>query len=145
MDTIERKYALRNMDGGLYLLLSNDGRRLYVLQRYDEDGSAQRQRDDGSWYIITGTHWRAFRVTDAATARGPQGEAMGIREEYLFASDDDPNDPYARASLSNLISDSWAFRLPRPAGAECISDVCPTRREVVQDALRDAERQAALR
>ena len=40
---VERKYALQRVKAGDYLLLSNDGRTLWRIARYTEDGSATTQ------------------------------------------------------------------------------------------------------
>lgn len=53
---IERKYALTRVRRGDYLLPSNDGRTLWRIYSYEEDGSGEWCRD-GKWVKITGTYW----------------------------------------------------------------------------------------
>ena len=60
---MERKFAMRRLKAGDYLLPSNDGRTIWRIATYHEDGSAQR--NDGT--AVTGTFWGVWRYVGRGT------------------------------------------------------------------------------
>lgn len=54
--TVERRFALRRLAQGDYLLLSNDERTLWRIKTYDEDGTAENE--DGP---VLGRFWGVWR------------------------------------------------------------------------------------
>lgn len=55
----ERRYALIRVEPGVYLLPSNDARTLWRIAAYTEDGSAYRERKNGTRQPIVGRYWAA--------------------------------------------------------------------------------------
>lgn len=55
----ERRYAMIRVESGVYLLPSNDARTLWRLAAYTEDGSAYRERKNGTRQQIVGRYWAA--------------------------------------------------------------------------------------
>lgn len=71
--TMERRYQLTRICSGDYVFPSNDGRTLWRVSRYEEDGSLET--DEGR--VVRGTFWRAGRFNgsleraDALMRRDP--------------------------------------------------------------------------
>ncbi len=57
----ERVYAMVRVRAGVYLLPSNDGKTLYRLSSYVEDGSAKVDDGRGGWRPVVGTFWEVAR------------------------------------------------------------------------------------
>lgn len=58
----EQKYAMTRVQAGDYLLPSNDGKTLWRLSTYDEDGSAYWvDRSSGKETKVVGKFWSAWR------------------------------------------------------------------------------------
>lgn len=58
---IERKYQMKKLDSGRWLLPGNDGKTFYLIHNYHEDGDSQWQDRKGQWHRITGRFWMAQR------------------------------------------------------------------------------------
>ena len=56
----QRKYALTRIKAGDYLLPGNDGRTLWRIYSYEEDGSGE-WCVNGKWVKITGTYWGVMK------------------------------------------------------------------------------------
>lgn len=63
----DRRYALVRLAKGDYLLLSNDGKTLWRISTYTEDGSAVT--DDGR--VLAGTFWGTWRYRRAVQGGQP--------------------------------------------------------------------------
>lgn len=57
----ERKYAMTRVRAGDYLLPSNDGKTLWRIASYHEDGSAEWQDERGQWHKVVGTFWQTAK------------------------------------------------------------------------------------
>jgi hypothetical protein len=67
-ETVERRYALTRVRAGDYLLPSNDGKTIWRIKAYDEDGSAQYQ-DERGWHPILGHFWAVWRYVGRSVER----------------------------------------------------------------------------
>lgn len=128
MNTIERTYAMRTVGNGLYLLPSNDLRRFYLIERYEEDGSAET----GDGRTITGIHWRVYRIRDEALTTG------GVKPEYLCDEGERPSWD-SELSYWNLVRSAWHLNPRARVGADVIADVVSKRREAIDIALQDSQ------
>lgn len=63
----ERRYAMTRVAAGDWVLPSNDGRTLYRIKSYEEDGSAQWRDSRGRERPVRGKWWGVLRYT------GPTG------------------------------------------------------------------------
>lgn len=52
-----RKYAMTRISAGDYILPSNDGKTLWRIYQYDEDGSAEVSGDGKRWRPLIGKFW----------------------------------------------------------------------------------------
>lgn len=73
--SIARKYAMTRLARGDYLLPSNDGRTLWRIYTYEEDGSAENYQGR----VVKGTFW--------ACARRPMPRGGAFVGELLEWSD----------------------------------------------------------
>jgi hypothetical protein len=124
--TIEREYALKRYDRGVYLLVGNSERTAYLIRCYEEDGSAQTS--DGR--VIVGNRWRCYRLEDEVVVRNDDGKVVGgIALHHLLP--DDP-EPWTEHDVHHLIGAlDWGRK------GEVIADVLRTRREALETALTD--------
>lgn len=104
----ERRFALTKVEPGAYMLPSNDQQYVWMIRKYEEDGSAQRLQDDGSWKPVVGIFWAIGRVT---------------HDEMRRFYDAAQNDPYATA-------DWWALDW------DWYEQMLPTRKAAVDAAMR---------
>lgn len=58
---IERKYQMVRVGEGDYLLPSNDGKTLWRIYTYEEDGTAEVSADGKKWRTLKGTFWSNAR------------------------------------------------------------------------------------
>ena len=64
---IGRKFAMRRLKRGDYLLPSNDERTIWRIAKYTEEGSLERALPNGGYEKIVGTFWGVWRYI----GRGP--------------------------------------------------------------------------
>lgn len=85
----DRVYAMVRVRAGVYLLPSNDGRTLYRLSSYVEDGSAKVDDGRGGWKPITGTFWEVARNRVPLPEIEPHmiGGAFDDGEDWLWNRD----------------------------------------------------------
>lgn len=76
MSTVHRSYALTKVAPGDYLFPSNDGKTLWRVTSYQEDGSAEYVDANGHWRKVLGTFWGVTYYT------GP-GEIVSLPDDFL--------------------------------------------------------------
>ncbi len=60
---IKRKFKLTRIGAGDYLLFDNEGRDLWRVCTYEEDGSATYEDTKGRERAVTGTFWQTQKYT----------------------------------------------------------------------------------
>lgn len=103
---IEQRYAMTRVEAGDYLIPSNDGKTLWRLRSYHEDGSAYFvDRATGKETKIVGTFWSALRFN------GPVEEA----ERLLRLEPPDPWDPPPLLDPERWIESATTLKTRREA------------------------------
>lgn len=64
---MDRKFAMRRLKRGDYLLPSNDERTIWRIATYTEEGSLEHVAQDGTSRKVVGTFWGVWRYI----GRGP--------------------------------------------------------------------------
>ena len=73
-----RKYAMTRISAGDWLLPSNDGRTLWRVVEYVEDGCTEVSADGKKWHKLTGKFWAVWKY------RKPlPDEAMPLPDDFL--------------------------------------------------------------